>query len=287
MTKKQNALFQIIIIYTLTAIAGYFSWKYVENKFNMALAFLFADLVMTVVVFLFSLIKKNSSVYDAYWSVLPFYFVLVWMGLSENGLTLDLLLIFAVISFWSWRLTLNWARSWPDFSHEDWRYIDLAKQSGKLYPLVNFLGIHLFPTVMVFACLLPVFYAVQNPAGSRIWLYMGVAISFIGVLFELFADNQLAKFKNRSNPKSEDILDTGLWAKSRNPNYLGEILFWLGLAILGISYQAPWYAYAGVVALTLMFVFISIPMKEERMFKKRPEAWKKYKEHVGMLFPFP
>jgi protein-S-isoprenylcysteine O-methyltransferase Ste14 len=36
-----------------------------------------------------------------------------------------------------------------------------------------------------------------------------------------------------------------------------------------------------------MFVSISIPMKEERMFKKRPEAWKKYKEHVGMLLPFP
>ena len=286
MTKKQIALLQIIVIYIITAISGYYSWRYFQNKFDMIPAFLFADVVMTVVIFLFSTIKKNSSVYDAYWSVLPFYFVLAWISLMGNQIGPDILVIFALISFWSWRLTLNWVRSWSDFTHEDWRYVNLAKQTGKLYPLVNFLGIHLFPTVMVFACLLPVFYVVQNPVGHKIWIYAGMAISFIGVLFELFADNQLAKFKNRLNPKKDDILNTGLWAKCRNPNYLGEILFWVGLAITGIGYQAPWYAYIGVVSLTFMFVFISIPMKEERMLEKRPDTWKKYKEDVGMLLPF-
>lgn len=286
MTSKQNALLQIVVIYIITAFVGFVSWQYFKVSYSEIMAFLLADIAMTIVIFIASLIKRNSSVYDAYWSVLPFYFVALWIYIYGNNLSVINWLTFVVISFWSWRLTLNWARSWPNFSHEDWRYVDLKNKTKAFYPMVNFLGIHVFPTLVVFACMLPVFYSI-NASTNLVWLAgFGLLVSVVGILFELFADNELDKFRQRTNPKQSDILNTGLWAKCRNPNYLGEMLFWVGLALLGISFNAHWIAYVGVVVLILMFVFVSIPMKEERMEKRRPQAWKQYKQTVNKLLPF-
>ncbi|MEZ4937324.1 MAG: DUF1295 domain-containing protein [Crocinitomicaceae bacterium] len=283
MTNKQKALLEITLIYVIIAMAGIFSYKFIQTT-SIILDFLIADFVMTGVAFVFSLIKKNSSVYDAYWSVIPFYFVLVFAVELYQYLDWKQWLVFAVISLWSWRLTLSWARGWAGFHHEDFRYVDLAKQSGKLYPVVNFLGIHLFPTLMVFACFWPVF-SVVGPSPKFEWmLFLGVMVSLSGIWFEFQGDNELAKFRKRPNPKTEDLLDTGIWSKSRNPNYLGEMLFWTGVFLSGLAYNAPWYTSTGVIALILMFLFISIPMKDKRMAERR-SGYLEYKKNVPKLFP--
>lgn len=283
MTTKTNGILQIILIYLLIALSGFLSWKYLPIE-NEVLAFLAADLVMTVVCFAFSVIKKNSSVYDAYWSVIPFFFVLQWSWIYFQDLSLFHLLAFLVISIWSWRLTLNWARGWSGMAHEDWRYVALAQKHGSLYPFVNFSGIHLFPTLLVFAGMWPLFYLFEGPIETTWLFYLGMAVSLLGTTFEFFADNQLAKFKRRPNPKPEELLDTGIWSRSRNPNYLGEILFWVGLFFIGFSFGAPWYTGAGFVVMLFLFVFISIPLKEERMLKRRP-GFTDYKKRVPMLLP--
>jgi len=136
---------------------------------------------------------------------------------------------------------------------------------------------------MVFVGMWPIFYIFQNQLQSSGILYLGVAVSIIGTLFEFFADNQLAAFRFEKN-KTEKLLDTGLWARSRNPNYLGEILFWVGLFIIGLAYAAPLYTIAGAVTMMSLFIFISIPMKEKRMLERRP-SFKEYMDRVPMLFP--
>jgi steroid 5-alpha reductase family enzyme len=283
MTTKSNNLIQVAIIYLAIALSGFITWKYFPME-NEVLTFLVADVVMTIVCFIFSLIKKNSSVYDAFWSVIPFYFLLQWAFMYCQDLTFLHYLAFVVVSLWSWRLTLNWVRSWSGFAHEDWRYVNLAKQSGALYPVVNFLGIHLFPTAMVFAGMWPLFYLFQNPVMLDWLFYLGAVISLMGVAFEFFADNQLAQFRKRPNPKTEDLLDTGLWGRSRNPNYLGEMLFWLGVFLMGHSFGAPVYTIVGVGVMVSLFVFISIPMKEERMMERRAN-FADYKKRVPKLIP--
>lgn len=283
MSVKQNALFQIGIFYLFVCLVGWLSWEYFSNKFSPVWAILFSDLVMTLITFGFSLFKKNSSVYDAYWSVIPFLFVL--MMLVHLGLRWDVLLIFGVVSFWSWRLTMNWVRSWPGFHHEDWRYINIAKQTGEYYPLANFFAIHLYPTVIVFLAMLPIFMAFDSFPNGNIGLIVGAIVSIIGVIFEVVADNQLVAYRNRSNPDLSQMLDTGLWGVIRHPNYLGEMLFWIGLAIMGTSYASPWYTWIGCTGMVAMFLFASIPMKENRMKERRPKAFEKYKTSVPMLIP--
>ena len=282
MIQNKAHTFQILLMYLAIGLSGYITWSLLPID-NEVIRFLISDIVMTFVCFFFSTIKKNSSVYDAYWSVIPFFFVVLWAIIHGEHISYHHYAVFFVISFWSWRLTLNWARSWPGFHHEDWRYVKLAKDNGKLYPLVNFFGIHAFPTFMVFVGMWPIFYIFQNQLQYSVILYLGVAVSIIGTLFEFFADNQLAAFRSKKN-KTEKLLDTGLWARSRNPNYLGEILFWVGLFIIGLAYAAPLYTIAGAVTMMSLFLFISIPMKEKRMLERRP-SFKEYMDRVPMLFP--
>lgn len=283
MNNKKRDLIQITIIYILIAISGLLSYEYIPLEGEL-IRFLVADLVMTITCFAFSILKKNSSTYDAYWSVIPFLFVLQWCYLHFKDLSLYHYLTFVVVGLWSWRLTLSWARGWPDFSHEDWRYKDLADKTGGFYPVVNFLGIHLFPTLMVFVGMWPLFYLFGNDV-QHLWRFaLGAAISLVGIGFEYFADNQLAAFRERPAPLPSDLLDSGIWGRSRNPNYLGEMLFWTGLFVIGSAYDAPLYTISGSLVMLGLFLFISIPMKEERMASKRP-TFEEYKKSVPKLLP--
>lgn len=283
MTLKTNHLLQITGIYILIAISGALTWTYWPSQ-NDLFRFGAADLVMTIVCFMFSVLKKNSSVYDAYWSVIPFYFLLMWVYLYDDKITLLHWIMITVVSIWSWRLSLNWGRSWADFSHEDWRYIKLAKDTGKFYPAVNFLGIHLFPTLLVFFGMWPLFYLFTNGISLTWMFYVGVGISLIGISLEYFADNKLYEFRNRPNQVQGEILETGLWGIMRYPNYMGEMLFWIGVFFMGHSFGAPLFTGIGALMMCCLFVFISIPMKEKRMLERRTN-YSNYQERVPMLIP--
>ena len=283
MKTRLNHLMQIVFMYIIIGLSGFLSWKYMPIE-GEVFRFFIAHVVMTIVCFIFSILKRNSSVYDAFWSVIPFFFCVMWVIIYAETLNIFHVLALVTVSLWSWRLTLNWARSWDGFGHEDWRYIDLAKKSGKMYPVVNFLGIHLFPTIMVFASMLPVFYIFSDATPNKIIFALGVFIALCGIGFEHFADNELFYFRKRPNPKQEEILQTGLWGSCRYPNYLGEVLFWVGLAVIGQAHHAPWFTLIGSVAMFLMIRFISIPMKEERMLKRRPH-FKDYQEKTPLLIP--
>ncbi len=280
MQQKQKDLLTITGIYLVIAATGVLTYFHYEDR-SLIESFLFADIVMTIVAFIFSLWKRNSSVYDAYWSVIPFYFVIGWMMLEPETITIWSALIYLTISIWSWRLTLNWARSWDGFSHEDWRYRNLAKQTGTWYPIVNLLGIHLFPTVMVFLCMWPLF---RIPAGGDVSVILcvaGVTVSSFGIYLEYIADNQLAAYRKLKTGK---ILCSGIWATCRHPNYLGEMIFWLGMSICGIAFGASWHTLAGVAALTIMFIVVSIPMKEKHMKLRYPD-FDDYAKKVPLIIP--
>lgn len=276
-------LFSIIFIYVIISISGLLSWLFVPVDGEI-LRFFIADLVMTVVCFTFSLIKKNTSVYDAYWSVIPFLFIVAWSVLHAESINVYHAIVFGIVSLWSWRLSHNWARSWDGFAHEDWRYIDMAKQTGKMYPLVNFLALHLFPTLIVFAGMLPLFFTLRQSLNSTILFAIGCLIALTGIGFEFFADNELFRFRQRENKKQGEILAAGLWGMCRYPNYLGEILFWLGLAVVGQAYLAPLYTIIGSIAMFILIRFASIPMKEKRMMERR-DNYSDYQQQTGLLIP--
>lgn len=69
--------------------------------------------------------------------------------------------------------------------------------------------------------------------------YVGLVTFIIGLSIEIIADSQKTKF--RKDPKNKDkFINEGLWAKSRHPNYVGEITLWAGVAIMSFSSLEGW-----------------------------------------------
>ena len=95
---------------------------------------------------------------------------------------------------------------------------------------------------------------------------VGVALWGVGFLMEIVADRQKTQFRSESKNTSS-FIHSGLWAWSRHPNYFGEILLWIGIAVLAIPLLSGW---RWVALISPIFVFVlltrisGIPILERR-----------------------
>ena len=267
----------LAIVYVLAAAAGII--LYLVLPFSFWLNLLLADIGATILTFIFSLIFRNASVYDPYWSVQPIV-ILVFAAVTRPMNLLRLLMLIAVC-FWGVRLTANWAYTFMGLGHQDWRYTMLHEQTGLFYPVINFLGIHLFPTLVVYACVLPAVFVFHEETGFTFWNAVLFFVSIGAAVLQLFADTQMHRFrKNRDAQFNRH----GLWKYSRHPNYLGEILMWWGIGLSAyLVMPGRYYLLFGALANTLMFLFVSIPMADRRQAKK--PGFAQYKASTHMLIP--
>ena len=276
---KNKSLFVVFLCYAIALIFScIFIISYKNN--NLIYTLLYADIIATIIIYIASCIFKNSSIYDPYWSVIPPFLLLFWILQLDTINIVNIVFLSFSVLFWAVRLTYNWIRGWEGLNQEDWRYIDLRNKTGKFYQLVNFLGIHLFPTIIVFVCCLPFKYTLEIN-NTSINIILGFIICFIGVLYEIISDQQLYKFK-KDNPNS--IINSGLWKYSRHPNYYGEILFWWGLFIYGVTFNNYMPLIIWPISMTLMFLYISIPWIENKILLTRSE-YKEYQSKVNILLP--
>lgn len=302
---RAAALIVIILVYILAGFGGLSAYNYFSSadgfSFSYPLALFLADVTATVIVFIFSLIFKNASVYDPYWSVQPPVILIFTIYKIKQSLTLlasafaqtfgtkevagfrldpsGILLLTAVL-FWALRLTANWIYNFKSFEYQDWRYLMLKEKSGKLYPLVNFFGIHMFPTCVVYLCVLPAVIEFVDGADFKPVCLIFIAISFASAIFQGIADIQMHKFRASG---LGGFIRTGLWKHSRHPNYACEILMWwgIGLACVAALGWQRFYLLAGALVNTLMFLFISIPMADKRQSRK--PGFDEYKKSTRML----
>ena len=267
----------VTFVYILSAIVGVVVYR--ALTFDWWLALLIADAVATVVTFIFSLIFKNASVYDPYWSVQP-PVILFAFAIGKDLTAFGVLLLIAV-SFLAVRLTANWAYTFANLNHQDWRYTMLKEKTGALYPIINFVGIHMVPTLVVYGCILPAVYAVREGLLGNSASFAFICLSLCAATMQGIADIDMHKFR-----KSRDgaFIRRGLWKYSRHPHYLGEILMWWGVG-LSVVCAAPdaWYLAAGALANTVLFFAVSIPMADKRQSRK--DGFAEYKKHTRMLLP--
>ncbi|MGA2478916.1 MAG: DUF1295 domain-containing protein [Spirochaetia bacterium] len=228
------------------------------------------DVAATIVVFAFSLALDNSSMYDPYWSVAPVPIGIYWLISFGDGLSARRVVLLALVLLWAARLTFNWVRRWKGLADEDFRYADY-RRFGALYWPISFLGFHFFPTVIVFlGCLslLPVLGAGSRGIVVLDLVAAAVTLGAIGV--ETGADRQLRRFLLSPRAPGQ-ILDTGLWSLSRHPNYFGEVLFWWGVYLFGLAANPGWWwTIVGPIAITGLFLGISVPMMDKRMLSRHP-----------------
>ncbi|MEI7915119.1 MAG: DUF1295 domain-containing protein [Mycobacteriaceae bacterium] len=287
---RAGSLALVTLAYVIAVAAAALWLRAGPHTGRLWLDVLIADVIATVVVFIFSRVYRNSSFYDAFWSVIPpLLFVYWWwqgpIGLSGPG-ALRCWLLALVIGYWAVRLTANWAMGFPGLHHEDWRYPLLRDGAPRFEFLIDFFAIHLFPTLQVFVGMLPVYIAATRPGDGVLWLaWVAFAIGVAAVTLELTADTQMRRFV-AGNPGR--AMDQGLWAWSRHPNYVGEIGFWLSMALFGVA-AAPadwWWLFVGVAVMVAMFLGASIPMMEKRSLERRPE-YQDVVDRVPRLLPRP
>lgn len=276
---KSIALVIITIIYILATIIGVITYNSIDCN-NKLLSLFIADVVATLVVWLFGVIFNNSSIYDPYWSVAP-PLLLTFFAIEASSFGTPVRLTLLIVWLWAIRLTGNWAYTFSNLSKQDWRYDKYKGDFPKLWHLVNLFGINLMPTLIVFLAMIPAIELIDlNPISYNIFTILGILISLVAVALELVSDRQAHSFRKENRGK---VCNIGLWKSSRHPNYLGEILFWWGLFIIYIS-VAPgeWLTAIGAVANTLLFIFVSIPLMEKRQLATKP-AYAEYRRNTRML----
>jgi steroid 5-alpha reductase family enzyme len=286
---KPISLLIIFAVYAIAFAAVYFLFPYLPAE-NSFLQVLYADVVATVIVFFFSVLLKNSSTYDAYWSVVPPIIAIHLYLISPNGLLLRQAIVITLVFFWAVRLTANWARGWSGMHHQDWRYTNISEKTGIFYWPVSFLGIHLMPTIMVFLGCLPLWFSIASPQAFNFVDVFAILLTLAAVIFEWTADEQLRNFLKKA--KKGQLMDKGLWSLTRHPNYLGEISFWAGMFLFGLAASGKDAAWTGigVLGMILLFAFISIPMMDKRSLDRRsgyadyikrvPALWIKWPKKV-------
>lgn len=246
-----------------------------------------ADGAATVAVFVFSVALDNSSVYDAYWSVAPIA-IAPYLACRPEAASAPAgrqILICALVSLWGLRLTWNWARGFGGLHHEDWRYANIRNVTGRFYWIASFFGIHFFPTVLVYLGCFPLAAALASPRPLGPLDALATAVTLGAIAIETIADEQLLRF--RRDPKNRGgIIDSGLWAYSRHPNYFGEVGFWWGLFLFAIVAQpGSLWTGVGALAITALFAFASIPMLDRRSLASRP-AYAAHMKRVSGLVPW-
>jgi steroid 5-alpha reductase family enzyme len=246
-----------------------------------------ADLVATLTVFACSLRADNSSLYDPYWSLAPIPIAGFWALSPPGGSPLRTGLALALVAAWGLRLTGSCLARWRSLGDEDFRYREIRARAGRLYWPASLLAIHLLPTAWVFLGLLPLQPALSAPGRPPGALDVLAALVAGGAIaIEATADLQLHRFlRSRRDPSA--VLGEGLWAFSRHPNYLGEILFWWGLWLFGLAADPGWaWTAVGPASITLLFVLVSVPWMDRRMLARHPD-WAERMARVPALLPWP
>jgi steroid 5-alpha reductase family enzyme len=283
MSKSRSVLVQLAA-YSMAIVVSILTWNLLPNLDNLwRLAV--ADLAATGFIFVCSVVMNNSSMYDPYWSVKPAVIATgyaVLFGLNSVAA----IAMFLLMMLYNLRLTSNFLRDWPGLKHEDWRYQDFRKKFPKLYWLISLSGIHLFPTVMVYLACVPLYFGMNNEFQLN-WIgVLGIAITLLAIVIAYVADEQMRTFRANAENKGTNM-NIGLWRHSRHPNYFGELLTWWGIFLVALNADMNlWWTGVGALSITLMFVFISIPMMDKRSLQRRPD-FQAYMDKTRAILPIP
>ncbi len=172
---------------------------------------------------------------------------------------------------------------------EDPRYEKLIKEWGSAASLRLFLFLQV-QAVCAFVLVLAVYVAASGKAPfPQITDIAGGVLSIVALAGEALSDHQLQRFRKTPEAK-KGVMEQGLWAYSRHPNYFFEWLFWCGWFVIALG-QPEWWAWFALLAPIQMYwllVHVSgIPPLEEHMLKSRGDAFRDLQSHVNAFFPGP
>jgi len=258
----------------------------VENTLTILMTMLGATMAMMVLLWLVSLALKNASIVDIFWGAGFAAIALMTFALTD-GYRPRKVLIATLAAIWGVRLAVH--IGWRNHGKgEDFRYQAMRKRIGDRFALVSLFTVFGLQGVLMWVISLPLQFAQFSREPSRLtWLdFAGAALWLIGFGFESIGDFQLTMFKINPANKGK-VMDRGLWAYSRHPNYFGDALLWWGFFVIALATPRGWWTLISPVLMTTLLMKVSgVALLEKTLVKTRPE-YRDYVQRTSAFFPMP
>lgn len=234
--------------------------------------------------FVVSLLFKRNDVADVAWGL--GFVLMAWTSFFlSSGLDIRGLLVCVLVSIWGLRLALH-IYNRNKGKAEDYRYLAWRREWGNWFYLRSYLQVYLLQGFFLFLIVLPVLLinASTGPVLSALDA-VGVAVWLVGFYFESVGDAQLARFIKNPENKGK-LMQSGLWAYTRHPNYFGEATQWWGIWLIALSVPNGWMGVIGPITITFLLLKVSgIPLLEKKMAEN--PAFAEYKRRVSIFLPLP
>ena len=252
------------------------------QSFNSFTFLLLLSVIIQVIFFIPSFILKTEKLYDLIGST-TYVIVALIAYLSVDNKTSTDTILFLFIIIWGTRLgTYLFKRIQRD--SEDVRF-EKAKRNFFWF-LQYWMGQALWVSITSCAAVI----AILKPERDTLNIYgfIGILIWILGFTLEVIADLQKNNFKKSQNT-TQNFISSGLWSKSRHPNYFGEILLWIGITIIAIPIFKNWDYLALISPIFIYYLLVNvsgIPMLEKAADQKwgNNEDYISYKDKTNILF---
>jgi steroid 5-alpha reductase family enzyme len=291
---------QCYLAYGSSLLVGVVTWwaldsyQVLENPLWIGLI---VSCTCTLVIWIFSIANNNSSIYDPYWVMAPPLLALALKATGAGGLAgawaVRQILIIACLCVWACRYHIfyRWSGWRSGLIHEDWRY-EKMRGAPAPYWLNSLVGMHLFPTALVYFALAPASLVLCSGPSLQpafgFWDSVGLVGALSAVTIQLVADEQLRRYRASEEYRKGETFRQGLWKYSRHPNYFGEVLFWLSMiAFAGAGGMLPRYpalVLIGPIAMALFFRFSSWLMDVRSL--ERRIAYREVMDEVSAMIPW-
>ena len=237
------------------------------------------------VVFVPSNLARTEHYFDLTGSATYLTVVAVALLMSDD-LDARALIVGAMVALWALRLGsflfLRVRRA-----GRDGRFDEIKTDPLRFFMTWTLQGLWVLLTL---ACALAIITGLERRS-LDVFAVVGIVVWVVGFTVEVAADRQKSVFKR--DPANEGrFITSGLWAWSRHPNYFGEIVLWLGIAIMALPVLSGW---RWVTLISPVFVVVlltrvsGIPMLEARAEKRwgGEEGFRRYTRRTSVLIPWP
>lgn len=227
--------------------------------------------------------QGRVSVVDTAWG-LGFIVVAVVAGSVGDGPLWRRLLVLVLVAVWGGRLARH-MHTRNRGKGEDPRYEKmLADQPGDPF-LVAVRKVYLVQGAAIWFVSLPLQVSAASGDGV-VWVaILGAAVWLLGIVFEAVGDAQLSRFKADPGNKGK-VMDRGLWAWTRHPNYFGDSAVWWGLYLVAASAWPGVLTILSPVVMTYFLVFATGARLLEKEMSTRP-GYPEYQQRTSYFLPRP
>lgn len=171
--------------------------------------------------------------------------------------------------------------------------VEIPKCVGSLSACNGLLGdCYLALQIFLVGICLPLYAVNSNQMPWNTWDAVAAILCGAGIVTAYFADTQLHVFMSKNQYLTDlgappiPVLQEGVWKYSRHPNYVGEQLWWWGLAVFAWNLQQGWMV-AGTAVNSACLAYVTV-LVERKMLEKpsRAAAYRRYQETTSVWIPW-